>query len=92
MAHSVGFENEIEFDQGWFMDCLFGVPGLMQSYLIKMSELAVWAPNVETRVIPILERGEGTTTWTTGRDTAKAMIKLLQVPKEAWDPHTCISV
>ena len=73
------------------MDYFLGVPGLKQSYLVKMSELAIWPPNFETRVATIPGTGDEPITWTSGRDTAKAMVRLLQVPQGQWDEHTYIS-
>jgi hypothetical protein len=76
---------------GWFMDYFLGVPGLKQSYLVKMSELSIFAPNLETGVATIPGTGNEPVTWTSGRDTAKAMLHLLQVPKGEWDEHIYIS-
>src|SRR5271170_2409603 len=76
---------------GWFMDYFLGVPGLKQSYLVKMRELAIWPPNLETGVATIPGTGDEQITWTSGRDTAKAMVKLLQIPRGEWVPHTYIA-
>jgi len=73
------------------MDYFLGVPGMKQSYLVKMTELAIWPPNLETRVAIIPGSGDEPITWTSGRDTAKAMVRLLHVPHGKWDKHTYIS-
>jgi len=76
---------------GWFMDYFLGAPGLKQSYVVKKSELAIFAPNLETRIATISGTGEEPVTWTSGRDTAKAIIKLFEVQKGEWPQHTYIS-
>ena len=73
------------------MDYFLGVPGMKQSYLVKMTELAIWAPNLESHIATIPGTGDEPITWTSGRDTAKAMVRLLHVPKGQWDEHTYIS-
>jgi len=73
------------------MDYFLGISGLKQSYLVKMWELVIWRPNFQARVAKMPGTEDEPITWTSGRDTAKAMVRLLHVPKGQWDEHTYIA-
>ena len=73
------------------MDYFLGLPGLNQSYLVKMSELSIWGVDLENTRTNIPGTGDEPITWTTGRDTAKAMVELICVPKGEWPKHTYLA-
>jgi nucleoside-diphosphate-sugar epimerase len=43
--------------------------------------------DLENKTATIVGNGNEKVSWTSGRDTAKAMEKLIRIPKGEWEPH-----